>query len=75
MWYRAHAGRTLHHRRDLFAHYLVAGMRADLAPSPLFDPAEWRARSRGRRTRHFTRMLTPERDNPLIDYMLTQYRS
>ena len=72
-WYRAHCGRALHHRRDLFAHYLLAGMRADLAPSPLFDPAEWRARSRGRRTRHFTQTLTPERDNPLIDYMLTQY--
>ncbi len=73
-WYRAHARQRLHARRDPFAHYLVAGMRDDLSPGPDFDPAAWRARRRGRRSRHFARMLTPERDNPLIDYLLTHYR-
>jgi len=74
VWYRAHCGRPLHPRRDPFAHYLVAGMRADLSPSAQFDPASWRAQRRGRRSRHFTQTLTPERDNPLVDFLLLHYR-
>lgn len=73
VWYRAHCGRILHPRRDLFAHFLVAGMRADLQPSARFDPSAWRARRHGRRSRHFVQTLTPERDNPLIDYLLAHY--
>lgn len=73
VWYREHFGQRLHRRRDPFAQYLIAGMRADLPPSPRFDPVAWRSRRHGRRSRHFTQLLTPERDNPLIDYMLTQY--
>ena len=73
-WYRAHCGQKLHPRRDAFAHFLVAGMQSDLQPSAQFDAAAWRRRTRGRRSRHFRLPLTPERDNPLVDYMLTQYR-
>lgn len=73
-WYRGHCGQKLHPRRDAFAHYLVAGTQADLQPSAWFDAAGWRARHRGRRSRHFRAALVPERDNPLVDYMLTHYR-
>ena len=44
------------------------------SPSAQFDAAAWRTRRRGRRSRHFTRTLTPERDNPLIDFLLLHYR-
>ncbi len=74
IWYRTHCGQLLHHRRDPFAHYLVAGMQRDLQPSAGFDAAAWRARTRGRRSRHFSRTLSAERDNPLVDYLLSQYR-
>jgi hypothetical protein len=73
-WYRAHCGQKLHPRRDAFAHYLVAGTQADLQPSPWFDAVGWRARRRGRRSRHFRDALVPERDNPLVDYLLAHYR-
>ena len=73
-WYLAHCGEKLHHRRDAFAHYLVAGMSRDLQPSPQFDAAAWRRRTHGRPTRHFRYSQRPERDNPLVNYMLAQYR-
>jgi hypothetical protein len=73
-WYLTQCGEAPHARRDLFAHYLLAGMRTDVRPVASFDAAAWRRRTRGRPTRHFQRHLSPESDNPLVNYMLAHYR-
>jgi hypothetical protein len=73
-WYMAHSKSAVNPRRDPFSHFLIAGMQCDVAPSTAFDPAAWRRRSRGRPTRAFKTLLSPERDNPLIDYLLAMYR-
>ena len=73
-WYMAHSKSAVNPRRDPFSHFLIAGMQCDVAPSKAFDPAAWRRRSRGRPTRAFKTLLSPERDNPLIDYLLAMYR-
>jgi hypothetical protein len=73
-WFMAHAGRRVPRRQDPFAFYLFAGTSDDLQPSAAFDAIDWRKRSRGRRTRHFTELLYPDRDNPLLDYLLSTYR-
>ena len=73
-WFIAHAGRRVPRRQDPFAFYLFAGTSADLQPSAGFDAVGWRRRRRGRRTRHFTELLYPDRDNPLLDYLLSSYR-
>lgn len=59
---------------DLFAHYLVAGTLGDPSPSAGFDAVAWRKRRAGRRSRHFRHRLRPERDNALVDYLLSTYR-
>jgi hypothetical protein len=73
-WFIAHAPRRVPRRQDPFAFYLFAGTSADLQPSAAFDAVGWRRRRRGRRTRHFTELLYPDRDNPLLDYLLSTYR-
>jgi hypothetical protein len=73
-WFIAQSGRRVHRRHDAFAHYLFAGTWSDLQPSRGFDAVAWRKRSRGRRSRHFTGLLHPDKDNPLVDYMLSTYR-
>jgi len=73
-WYLAHCGEKLHARRDPFAHYLVAGMTRDLQPSATFDAAAWRRQALGRPTRRFRYGQSPDRDNPLVHYLLTHYR-
>lgn len=73
-WFMAQISRKLHRRRDPFAHYLFAGTWEDLQPSPGFDALAWRKRTRGRRSRHFKNLLHPDKDNPLVDYMLSTYR-
>jgi len=73
-WYRTQCGEAVHARRDLFAHYLVTGMQHDVRPSETFDAAAWRQTTRGRPTRHFQHGQSPETDNPLVTYMLAQYR-
>lgn len=73
-WFAAQFGHKPHRRRDPFAHYLFAGTWDDLQPSPRFDAAEWRRRKRGRRSKHFKGLLHPDKDNPLVDYMLSTYR-
>ena len=73
-WYIAHCGEKLYPRRDLFAHYLVAGMQSDVPPSAQFNAAAWRRKTRGRATRMFRHGQTPDRDNPLVNYMLAHYR-
>ena len=73
-WFVARAGRRLRQRSDPFAHYLFAGTWSDLQPSATFDAVAWRKVSRGRRSRHFTGLLHPDKDNPLVDYLLSTYR-
>jgi len=73
-WYRTQCGGAARPGRDLFSHYLVAGMHDDVRPSAGFDAAAWRRQSRGRPSRHFPRGRSPEVDNPLINYLLTHYR-
>lgn len=73
-WFMAHSGRKVPRRQDPFAFYMFAGTSNDLQPSAAFDAIAWRKRRRGRRTRHFTELLYPDRDNPLLDYMLSTYR-
>lgn len=72
-YYIEHCGTVVHPRRDPFSHFLFAGMRDDVPPSAAFDPAAWRQTTRGRRSRHFNQLLSPDRDNPLIDYLLSTY--
>jgi hypothetical protein len=72
-WFIANAGRRVPRRQDPFAFYLFAGTSTDLQPSATFDAVGWRRRRRGRRTRHFTELLYPDRDNPLLDYLLCNY--
>lgn len=72
-WYMAQPGVVVHPRRDPFSHFLVAGIRQDVQPSPRFDIAAWRRRTRGRPSRHFRRQQNPEMDNPLVNYLLSTY--
>jgi hypothetical protein len=73
-WYVARYGRELGPNREPFAHYLQMGTTNDLDPSPIFDAAQYRRRHLGRMTRAFRQMLHPDRDNPLVHYLHTQYR-
>ena len=73
-WYRTQCGNPPRGRRDLFAHYLVTGMHADIRPSAGFDAAAWRRQTSGRPSKHFPQAKSLERDNPLVNYMLAQYR-
>jgi hypothetical protein len=73
-WFVARNRQKLNGRRDPFAHYLFAGTWEDLQPSPDFDALAWRKRTKGRRSRHFRTLLHPDRDNPLVDYMMSTYR-
>ncbi len=73
-WFMANNERPLPRRRDPFAHYLFAGTWEDLRPSAQFDAAAWRRRTRGRRSKHFKGLLHPDKDNPLVDYLLSTYR-
>jgi hypothetical protein len=73
-WYMAHSEAAVYPRRDPFSHFLIAGMQQDVAPSAAFDPAAWRRRTRGRPSRGFKHLLSPEKDNPLVNYLLATYR-
>jgi hypothetical protein len=72
--YIAHSASPVHRNRDPFTHFLIAGMQRDVPPSSRFDMTAWRRQTRGRSTRYFRHLLTPERDNPLVDYLLSTYR-
>jgi hypothetical protein len=73
-WFIAQPGRKVPRRQDPFAFYLFAATSDDMQPSAAFDAIAWRKRSRGRRSRHFTELLYPDKDNPLVNFMLTTYR-
>lgn len=72
-WYVARHQEDLGPNRDPFAHYLVQGTLADIDPSPRFDARSYRRRFLGRPSRHFGRMMTPNRHNPLVHYLLREY--
>jgi len=72
-WYVARYGAEVGPNRDPFAHYLQMGTTSDLNPSPDFNAAQYRRRHLGRMTRAFRQMLHPDRDNPLVHYLRTQY--
>ncbi|HST76240.1 MAG TPA: hypothetical protein VLJ20_12765 [Acetobacteraceae bacterium] len=61
--------------RDPFAHFLRAGTYGDRDPSPDFDAGAYRKRVLGRPSRHFRRLLHPERDNPLVHWLGAQYEA
>ncbi len=72
-WYvEAHAD-VLGSHRDPFAHYLQEGTFADIDPSPAFDAATYRRTHLGRPSRNFRRLMTPERDNPLVHRLRAEY--
>lgn len=73
-WFIARTGRGVRRRHDPFSYYLFAGTWNDMLPSAAFDAIAWRKRNRGRRSRHFTGLLHPDKDNPLVDYMLSTYK-
>jgi len=73
-WYASQKGETFRPGRDPFARFLMAGLTEDFAPSPNFDLAAWRRRSKGRVSRHFRHLLDPAKDNPLVHYMMSTYR-
>jgi hypothetical protein len=73
-WYMAQQGIRVPARRDPFTHFLITGMVRDVPPSPRFDPAAWRRRTRGRPTRRFRNLLSPEKDNPMVTFLLATYR-
>lgn len=73
-WYVAQHEEELGPNRDAFAHYLHAGTLADIAPCPGFDAAEYRRRHMGRPSRAFRQLVQPDRDNPLVHYLRSQYR-
>jgi hypothetical protein len=73
-WYVGQHADELAPNRDPFAHFLQAGTCRDIDPSPSFSTAEYRRRHLGRPTRRFRQLLRPERDNPLVHHLQTEYR-
>ena len=74
VYYYAQKGEVIRPGRDPFARFLVAGLTEDFSPSANFDLKSWRRRSMGRVSRNFRHLLDPAKDNPLVHYMLSNYR-
>ncbi len=72
-WYVEQHREELGANRDPFAHYLQIGTTRDIDPSPAFNAAGYRRRHLGRPSRMFRHMLQPERDNPLVHYLRSDY--
>lgn len=72
-WYVARHAEALGPNRDPFAHYLQEGTLADIDPSPDFDAAAYRRKHLGRPSRSFRRLMSPERDNPLVHRLRAEY--
>jgi hypothetical protein len=73
-WYVARHAPDLRPRRDPFMHFLQAGTRGDVDPSPAFDAAEYRRRQLGGISVAFRDRPHAEKDNPLIHHLLAEYR-
>ena len=73
-WYVGGHAEELGSNRDPFAHFLQVGTYRDVDPSPTFSAAEYRRQHLGRPSRRFRKLMQPERDNPLVHYLRTEYR-
>ncbi|MDR3536243.1 MAG: hypothetical protein P4L71_07060 [Acetobacteraceae bacterium] len=74
-WYVSAHAEVLGSNRDPFAHYLQEGTFADIDPSPNFDASGYRRTHLGRPSRSFRRLMTPDRDNPLVHRLRSDYLS
>lgn len=72
-WYVAAHKEEMGPNRDPFAHYLQVGTFQDVDPSSAFDAAAYRRTHLGRPSRAFRRLMTPERDNPLVHRLRADY--
>jgi hypothetical protein len=72
-WYVEQHADEVAGNRDPFAHFLQAGTYRDLDPSPTFNAAEYRKRHIGRPSRSFRQYMHPDRDNPLVHHLRSQY--
>jgi hypothetical protein len=73
-WYVEQHAEEVRGNRDPFAHFLHVGTYRDLDPSPTFNAAVYRKRHIGRPSRTFKHLMHPDRDNPLIHFLRTDYR-
>ncbi|MEJ0020097.1 MAG: hypothetical protein WDN25_26830 [Acetobacteraceae bacterium] len=73
-WYVGQHTEEVAGNRDPFAHFLQAGTYRDIDPSPSFDAADYRRRNLGRPSRQFRQFMHPERDNPLVHHLRSEYR-
>jgi hypothetical protein len=69
-FYLGRYGRRIGPNRDPFGHYLTVGTVEDLDPAPGFDARAYRARHMPPRSAA-RRRFVPERDNPLIHFLIT----
>jgi hypothetical protein len=73
-WYVQRYADEVGRNRDPFAHYLQAGTYRDFDPSPTFDAEQYRKHYLGRPSRQFRHLIHPEKDNPLVHFLRSQYR-
>jgi hypothetical protein len=73
-WYVSQHVEALGLHRDPFAHFLQAGTRGDVDPSPRFDAAEYRRRHGRQQRGGFRDMMRGEPDNPLVHHLQTEYK-
>lgn len=73
-WYVERNRDALGPNRDPFAHYLQMGTVSDVDPSEGFNARAYRRRFLGRPSRGFTKMMRPDRHNPLVHFLRTHYR-
>ena len=72
-WYLRRYAQQVGPNRDPFAHYLQTGTYNDVWPASDLDPTAVRMSLTGRRSRHFSWLLHPGNDNPLIRLMHERY--
>jgi hypothetical protein len=72
-WYVSQHADALGHHSDPFAHFLLAGTREDVDPSPRFNAAEYRRRHGGHRSKGFHDIIRGEIYNPLVHCLQTEY--
>jgi hypothetical protein len=73
-WYVENHPDEVGTNRDPFAHYLQAGTFSDIDPSPQFSAEQYRRQHMGRPSRLFRQLMHPDRDNPLVHRLRSEYR-
>ena len=73
-WYLAQHAEELGANRDPFAHYLQVGTFENVDPSSGFSAADYRRRHLGRPSRRFRQLMHPDKDNPLVHFLRSEYR-